>query len=563
MNWAVGNVGSKDESSRTPDEPFGIFESHNLPVQPRSLYYAQLRDRLGTAALNQIILPSQKTGTLWDELKAWAGDGLFRKGVVANYDDSDVPVPGVPVALTGIIRDLKMRQDFTSVTWSKVAGPGAVGFSTTSMLESEVTFGQPGRYTIGLLVSDGTRQLTSSTGILVGQAGDTTPPAPIAAGLTATAGFNAVTLDWPPSPEIDFDTYSVYRRDDGDPFTTPLATGLNRSEFLDTTAANGTTYHYVVTATDSNGNESLFGNEVTSHRNFAFLQNFQGLGGSDPLTFTLSDGNLSETLTHTVDPSQYPGTLFGGAARIRNGFEVDFDTFATSVPVPDTEAPSAPALVSATPDDKEVTLTWNASPADDVASYSVYRRSGGGAFSDPIASGLGSLTFSDPAVLNGTSYQYAVIATDVGGNESPLSAELSATPSADLDGDGIDDSWEGLNFGSTGAIDGTADSDGDGIADFFEFIYGADPNDADSLGQPFLVSRDPATGEAVFTWAVPEDIILGTHYLIGMSTNLEGWMPLPGDHYTLDDETTDGTTSFELRLTHDDDPSLFLRLSRP
>lgn len=127
----------------------------------------------------------------------------------------------------------------------------------------------------------------------------------------------------------------------------------------------------------------------------------------------------------------------------------------------------------------------------------------------------------------------------------------------------MDDSWEVLNFESPGVIDGDEDSDGDGITDFFEFIYGSDPNDSESLGSPFRVTEDPTTGEALFTWAVPEEISLGTHYLIEVSTDLVTWATIPPTAYTLEQNTIDGTTSLALTLSHNYGSCVFLRLKRP
>lgn len=58
MNWAIGCVGERKTAPRPfdarPDEPEGTFDSHGTPVTPRSLYLAQLRERLGPQALTNI-----------------------------------------------------------------------------------------------------------------------------------------------------------------------------------------------------------------------------------------------------------------------------------------------------------------------------------------------------------------------------------------------------------------------------------------------------------------------------------------------------------------------------
>ena len=58
MNWAIGCVGRPLNSSQPGDQkkilPNGIFESLGAPVEPASLYLAQLRERLGPQALANI-----------------------------------------------------------------------------------------------------------------------------------------------------------------------------------------------------------------------------------------------------------------------------------------------------------------------------------------------------------------------------------------------------------------------------------------------------------------------------------------------------------------------------
>lgn len=75
MNWAVGNTGTRISGSFSPSEPDGIIESAGNKVAPRSLYLQQLEDRLGAAAVNAVTVPTQKTGTLYQDLQDWAGNG--------------------------------------------------------------------------------------------------------------------------------------------------------------------------------------------------------------------------------------------------------------------------------------------------------------------------------------------------------------------------------------------------------------------------------------------------------------------------------------------------------
>ena len=88
---------------------------------------------------------------------------------------------------------------------------------------------------------------------------DITPPA-APAGFTATAGSHLVALNWTANAESDFAGYRVYRATTAPVPTTgtPLsgATLLTSPSYTDGSALNGTTYHYVVTAVDTNGNQS-------------------------------------------------------------------------------------------------------------------------------------------------------------------------------------------------------------------------------------------------------------------------------------------------------------------
>lgn len=86
MNWSVGCVGEMSEGAFAPEEPFGIWESHGTPVQPRSLYLQQLRDRLGPEAVEAVTLPEQREGRIWALLAGWAGEGRLEDATPATGD---------------------------------------------------------------------------------------------------------------------------------------------------------------------------------------------------------------------------------------------------------------------------------------------------------------------------------------------------------------------------------------------------------------------------------------------------------------------------------------------
>ena len=136
----------------------------------------------------------------------------------------------------------------------------------------------------------------------------------------------------------------------------------------------------------------------------------------------------------TVGDSVAPeadGTITGSGSSWDTGapFDIEFDT--TPPGVPTDVAPSA--------GNGHVTLSWTANTESDIAGYNVYRST-----SSPVSIGtplngalLTSPTYTDSAVVNGTTYYYAVTAVDTSDNESPASAEASATPEAPTTGDPV------------------------------------------------------------------------------------------------------------------------------
>lgn len=67
-NWGIGCSGPAKMGA-------GYFESWGVAVQPRSLYLTQLKDRLGSAAVNNIATTAQLDGSIRTKLQTWAGEG--------------------------------------------------------------------------------------------------------------------------------------------------------------------------------------------------------------------------------------------------------------------------------------------------------------------------------------------------------------------------------------------------------------------------------------------------------------------------------------------------------
>lgn len=93
------------------------------------------------------------------------------------------------------------------------------------------------------------------------------------------------------------------------------------------------------------------------------------------------------------------------------------------VPVIAQTAPTAPAGMSAMPQDGKIELAWQ--PSGGATGYTVYRGTSAGAVTTPVGTSSGA-TFTDTTATNGTTYFYAVRANS-GSGDSPASTPVQAT----------------------------------------------------------------------------------------------------------------------------------------
>ncbi|MDB6067603.1 MAG: Fibronectin type domain protein [Pedosphaera sp.] len=176
------------------------------------------------------------------------------------------------------------------------------------------------------------------------------PPPSVPTNLTATPGVNSVGLSWDPTSGAT--GYKVLRGTSTGVYTVTTTAASNT--YLDNTTVGGTTYFYVVQATNSSG-----------------------------VSANSSEVNATPTIA----------------------------------------LPSAPTGLTATGTNGAVNLSWNAGAG--AASYNVKRSTTSGA--EVIIANAGTTSYSDTAVVNGTTYFYEVSSTNNAG-ESANSSEASATP---------------------------------------------------------------------------------------------------------------------------------------
>ena len=138
--------------------------------------------------------------------------------------------------------------------YAKVNGPIV---TTTGFIDSGLTNGSAYYYVVSAVDTSGNESTDSSEASV-------TPLAP-PTGLTATAFNGYVSLDWADYTELPVAGYNVYRSaTSGGPYNMINASLLADSAHPDASVTNGITYYYVVTALDTNSNESPYSLEVVA-----------------------------------------------------------------------------------------------------------------------------------------------------------------------------------------------------------------------------------------------------------------------------------------------------------
>jgi fibronectin type 3 domain-containing protein len=271
-----------------------------------------------------------------------------------------------------------------------------------------------------------------------------TPPA-APTNLAAVANSGVVALTWTASAGAQF--YSVSR-------STTAGSGyvlLNTpgtAVYNDTAVVNGTTYYYVVTASNGMCN-SGYSAEVSATPKCSPPSVPTGLlatpgDGQITLTWTPSTGGaisylVKRSRTHGGPYTDSSATATSAAftdTNLIDGTTYYYVVYAngscTSNPSAEVSAkpvctpPSAPTNLLASPGDGQVTLSWTAPTTGNVVSYTLTRTTAG-ADSHTDIPNLKATTYQDSPLTNGTTYSYVVSASN-GTCLSVPSLPASATP---------------------------------------------------------------------------------------------------------------------------------------
>lgn len=281
------------------------------------------------------------------------------------------------------------------------------------------------RNTIGTGASEQTAEMSIKT--------------PVAAptGLAAVASPSSVSLSW--TNVTGATNYNVYRGTTSGS-TTLLSSGVT-SPYVDATASNGTTYYYAVTA--FNGSESAKSSEVavqpiashtissvTSPSSTSLQVTWSGVSGATAydVLYGTTSGTYSGTSLNQTSPYTITGltanTTYYIVVRAKNA--VGAGTMRNSTEVSQKTLTSTPTGLAATATSGQVGLNWTATTG--AVTYSVYRGTTSGSLA-LLSGSVGTNAYLDTTVTNGTTYYYAVTATNAGG-ESAQSSEVAVRPIA-------------------------------------------------------------------------------------------------------------------------------------
>jgi fibronectin type 3 domain-containing protein len=343
-------------------------------------------------------------------------------------------------APTGAVSYRILRSATPGSGYTLVGTSGTAGYTDTSVVNGTT-------YYYVVTASNGTCDSVNSAEVAATP--NCSPPS-VPTNLKATATNAQIVLAWTPSTG-GATVYQVFRSTTaGGPYATPLASPSSPG-YTDTSVVNGTTYFYVVSA--SNGSCSSVNSAEVSAAPLCIPPSVPtGLAatagdGKVTLSWTASTGGpTAYTVSRaTVNGGPYAaigsptGVTYADSAVV-NGTTYYYvvssfnGTCSSAASAQVTAMPSpgctqvAPTGVTAIAGSQKVTLSWTA--AAGATSYNIGRSTTSGSGYASVGSvNAPTVTFvdTDTTLVNGTKYYFVVTAAS-GTCSSPNSAEVSATP---------------------------------------------------------------------------------------------------------------------------------------
>ncbi|MCB1130149.1 MAG: hypothetical protein KDN05_03410 [Verrucomicrobiae bacterium] len=261
--WAWRMVGGQFQGSNTADFSSGVVTLHTISVQPAE------------GVLTEQVITDPGT---YRYVRYLGPDGGFCNISEAEFYTAAAPDTTPPAAPAGLVAtpgagsvsldwanntepDLASYTVYRSTTTGGGYSAIASGLVSSNYTDNSVTNGTTYYYVVS--AKDAASNESTNSSEVSATPADASPPlAPT--GLVATAGNGTVILDWNDNPEEDFASYTVYRSTTSGSGYSSIANGLGTSAYTDNTVTNGTTYYYVVTATDTSANPSANSSEASA-----------------------------------------------------------------------------------------------------------------------------------------------------------------------------------------------------------------------------------------------------------------------------------------------------------
>jgi len=344
------------------------------------------------------------------------------------------------------------------LTWT--APPGATSYTVTRsttagtgyIFQATVT---PGTSYTDINVSNGTNYyyvVTASNGTCSSVYSNEAPASPTCTppaaptNLSAVANNGSVALAWTaPARAV---SYRISRSTtSGSGYVLVGTSGT--AGYTDATVVNGTTYYYVVTASNgtcNSGNSTevaalpkctppsvptgLLATPGDARVTLAWSASTGGASSYQVWRSTTSGTQYaliaSPTSTGFTDTGLTDGTTYFYVVKSNNGSCLSNPSAEVSAK-PVCTPPSAPTNLLATPGDGQITLSWTAPATGNVVSYTL-TRTAAGADSHTDIPNLKSTTYQDSPLTNGTTYSYVVSASNGTCLSLPSAPPVSATP---------------------------------------------------------------------------------------------------------------------------------------
>jgi len=231
------------------------------------------------------------------------------------------------------------------------------------------------------------------------------------------------------------------------------------------------------------------------------------------------DGNEFLVNTRTISKQLYPAVAAVNDQTVTvvwssfTGGLASYDLFAQNYQVgsddtlPQPTSPFASALSQNT-----LCATWPEIVSQNVATYLIYVDDE----TIPQETSGGFLTIQRPAWLPSSTHTLRMAYRTVAGRVSSFSQPVSVTTwGADLDGDGLPDDWEKLNWGKHWPRP-DEDSDQDGASNVEEFLAGTDPTNPNSI----LKIRMSVRPQGVY---VEWNTEAGNYYQLEVTSDFKTW----------------------------------------